>query len=190
MQKGRQVPTLQLFTFPDTGITVQLHKVSPLLRDDIDAMLRRQFPPPDPPLNTVPSGFGDGAPRQEPNEADPNYQMALARWRIEHINRTGDKLMELAIRSYIVCDVDHEAVARLRASMQALGVELDPDDAYVYISRICIGTPDDQRDLSTALFTRAAALREAAQAHKDTFPGDVSGQADRQDPNAPIGTPV
>lgn len=184
MQKGRQVPTLQLFTFPDTGITVQLHKVSPLLRDDIDAMLRRQFPPPQPPLNVVPSGFGDGATRQEPNEADPDHQQALMRWQIEHINRMGQKLMDLAIRNYVECEVDHEAVAELRAAMQAMGVELDPDDKYVYVSRICIGTPDDQRDFSNALFTRAAALREAVQAHKATFPDNLPGEADRQDPDA------
>lgn len=43
---GRQVPKLDEFTFPDSGITVQLRKVSPLLRDDVDAAVRRHNPPP------------------------------------------------------------------------------------------------------------------------------------------------
>lgn len=172
MQKGRQVPKLTEFTFPDSGITVQLRKVSPLLRDDLDALLRRTNPPPQPPVQTVDTGFGDG-PSQQTNEADPDYQNALLKWQMEHWRRVGDRLLDLAIRRYIECDVDTRAVAQLRKDMAALGVDLDPDDKVVYLSRIAIGTREDMNDLSAALFQRQERLREAVDAHKATFPSDL-----------------
>lgn len=175
MGQGRQVPKLDDFTFPDSGITVQLRKVSPLLRDDVDAAVRRQNPPPDPPMQVVDTGFGDGATPQ-PNPADPAYRAAVLEWQTAHWGRVAEALLRLAVARYIEVDVDQEAVETLRADMAALGVDLDADDKYVYITRICIGSRADERDLSNALFTRQEQLREAVDSHKATFRGDLAGQ--------------
>lgn len=177
---GRQVPKLDDFTFPNSGIPVQLRKVSPLLRDDVDAAVRRQHPPPDPPMQVVDTGFGDGATPQ-PNIADPAYRAAVLEWQTAHWGRVAEALMRLAVARYIEVDVDAEAVAQLRVDMAALGVELDADDKYVYITRICIGSRADERDLSDALFTRQEQLREAVDSHKATFRGHVQGALDLAD---------
>lgn len=180
MTKGRQVPKLESFTFPDSGITVQLRKVSPLLRDDVDALMRRQHPPPDPPMQVLDTGFGDGATPQ-PNVADPAYRQAVAEWQLAHWQRVGDALLRLAVTRYVECAVDTAAVAELRAAMAAIGVELDADDKYVYITRIAIASRDDQTDFSNALFQRTTQLREAVDSHKATFRGDVPGTVDLAD---------
>lgn len=180
MGQGRQVPKLDDFTFPDSGITVQLRKVSPLLRDDVDAAVRRQHPPPDPPMQVIDTGFGDGATPQ-PNVADPAYRAAVLEWQTAHWGRVAEALMRLAVARYIEVEVDQEAVAQLRADMAALGVELDADDKYVYITRICIGSRADERDLSDALFTRQEQLREAVDSHKATFRSHVQGAIDLAD---------
>lgn len=184
MGKGRQVPALESFTFTDTGITVQLRKVSPLLRDDVDALLRRKFPPPQPPLSRGTEGFGEA--KMETNPADPDYQAALLKWQIEHYQRVGDTLLELGIKRYVECEVDQEAVKTLRADMAALGVELDADDKFVFVSRIAIGTRDDLDEFSNALFKRRQ-LQEAVDAHKATFRGDISGETDSEYPHAQNG---
>lgn len=187
---ARRPPDARPFTFPDTGITVQIRKFSPLLRDDLDAALRREYPPPDPPLNTVPGGFGDGATKQEPNESDPDWIKAVAKWHVAHYERLGERLFRIAVKRYIDCEVDLDAVKRLRDDFKELGVDLDPDDKYIYVTRICIGTLQDRDDLSTALFKRTAELGEAVDAHKATFRGDVSGPIDLADTHAANGAGV
>lgn len=165
--KGRQVPKLDELTLPDSGITIQYHKVSPLLRDDVDAALRRQYPIPDPPMQASDGGFGDGKP--QPNPLDPEYREQVAMWQIAHYNRLGDKMLRMAIASYVVVDVDTEAVQALREQMAPMGVELDSDDKYVYVSRICISSDADRDALGAALFNRSSPTREEVESSKATF---------------------
>jgi len=165
--KGRQVPKFDELTFPDSGITIQYRKVSPLLRDDLDAALRRQYPIPDPPMQQIDTGFGDGRP--QPNPLDPEYREQVAMWQIAHYNRLGDKMLRVAIASYVVVEVDAEAVAALRSQMGALGVELDADDKYVYVSRICISSKTDQDYLGDALFKGSSPTRNEVESTKATF---------------------
>lgn len=165
--KGRQVPKLDELTFPDSGITVEYRKVSPLLRDDLDAALRRQYPLPDPPMQAVDTGFGDG--KAQANPLDPEYREQVALWQIAHYNRLGDKLLRVAIASYVVVDVDTEAVQALRDQLSAMGVDLDPDDKYLYVSRICIASKTDQDALGAALFTGSTPTRAEVESTKATF---------------------
>ena len=44
--KGRAVPALPQFTFPDSGITVGLRRLSPDTQDRIARELSRKSPPP------------------------------------------------------------------------------------------------------------------------------------------------
>lgn len=167
-QRGRAVPALHQHTIADTGITVGIRKVSPMIKDDLDIVLRREFPEPRPPVIETELG-------KEENAADPDYQKALNRWTIEHMERLSERLLRVAIQRAIEVEVDHEAVDELRHQMRAVGVELDPDDKYVYVSRICCGTWDDLNELSNAVFRRSMPTVEAVEAHKATFQGGVQG---------------
>lgn len=131
-------------------------------------------------MQVIDTGFGDGATPQ-PNVADPAYRAAVLEWQTAHWSRVAEALLRLAVARYIEVDVDQEAVAQLRADMAALGVDLDADDKYVYVTRICIGSRADERDLSDALFTRQEQLREAVDSHKATFRGHVQGALDLAD---------
>lgn len=171
-QKGRAVPPLPEFVFKDTGRVVSLRKISPMLRDDIDMAMRREFPPPEPPVIEV--DYGDRKVK-EPNDADPDYDRLLRRWRIEHAERVSEQLLRVAIKRAVECEVDHEAVDQLRRDMAEIGITLDPDDKYVYVSRICIGTPEDLAELAAAIFRRSMPTPEAVEGHKAMFPGDIPG---------------
>lgn len=166
--RGRAVPVLHQHTIADTGIAVNIRKISPMLRDDVEQAVRKKFPPPAVPITETELG-------KEENPADPDHQKALAAWTAEHIGRVGDELLRLAIQRGIEVEIDHGAVAALRDDMAALGVDLDPDDKYVYVTRICVGSQDDLKELSAAIFARSMPTREAVEGHKATFRDNVQG---------------
>lgn len=166
--RGRAVPALVQHTFKDTGITVGIRKLSPLLRDDIDMALRNEFPEPEPPIVETELG-------KEANPADEDYLKRRAEWMVAHMERRSERMLRIAIKRGVEVEVDHEAVAQLRTDMAEQGVDLDPDDAFVYVTRICIGSSDDLQELYDALTKRSMPTREAVEAHKATFPGDVQG---------------
>lgn len=171
---SRAVPKLDEFTFPDTGITIRIRKFSPSLRDDIDAALRRQYPVPDPPMSAPVEGFGDAKP--QPNPLDPDYRERVAAWQMAHMARLSDKLLRVAIAHCVEIDAESDmagAVAELKDRMAPLGVELNDDEKYLYITRIAVGSREDLRDFETALFTRAQPTRDEVESVKATFRGDV-----------------
>ena len=168
MQHGRYVPKLAEFTFPDSGITVELRKVSPSLRTDIDAAIRRKYPVPDPPMQAGVEGFGDDSTPQ-PNYADPDYRRLVAAWQIEHTRRLGDTLLRLVIDEYVVADDDAvaSAVADLRQRMAARGLELpEENDKYLFVTRICFATDADQADFQRAIFERVTPTRDEVESVK------------------------
>lgn len=170
MTTGRYVPKLAEFTFPDSGITVSLRKVSPSLRTDIDAAIRRKYPVPDPPMQAAAEGFGDAAP--QPNYADPDYRKLVAAWQIEHTKRLGDALLRLVIADYVEIDADElvAAVAELRQRMAAHGLGLpDEDDKYLFLTRICFATQADQADFQRAVFERVTPTRDEVESVRATF---------------------
>lgn len=176
---GRTPPpeTLYDFTFADTGRTVQIRKVSSLLR----AETRRQvtqtpgFEEPTPPLSTV--DYGDGQ-ITIPNPAHPVYQDLRRAWSARVSDETGARLRQLAIQRGVVCEVDADAVSAVRADMAALGVDLaDFDDHYVYVAFVCVGSDDDWTDLLKAIFERSAPQEAAVHAHIEAFQPDLQGQA-------------
>lgn len=171
MTKGRYVPKLAEFTFPDSGITVSLRKVSPSLRTDIDAAIRRKYPLPDPPMGPGVEGFGDEV-RAEPNYADPDYRKLVAAWQIEHTKRFAKTMIRLVIDEYVEVDEGEmaDAVADLRARMAARGLELpDENDKYLFVTRICFATQSDQADFERAVFERVTPSRDEVDSVKATF---------------------
>lgn len=166
--QGREVPALPTFTFKDTGVTVAIRKVSPLLNIE----LRKSFPPPKPPMTSV--DYGDGTRKTEPNPNDPAYLEAVQRYEIEFEERA----RKLHIRRGVELTLDEyqqTQVAELRQEMQEIGVALDADDNFVYICYIAVGTEDDFNELIDAITRRSHPTEEAVQEVVDTFPSTIQG---------------
>lgn len=177
MSQGRYVPKLDSFTFHDSGITVELRKVSPSLRTDVDAAIRRKYPIPDPPMQAGAEGFGDDG-KTEPNYADPEYRKLVLAWQVEHERRLSDALLRMVIEEHVVVDESdmQAAVADLKSRMAARGVELpDESDKYLFVTRICLATNDDQRDFYRAVFERTTPTRDEVESVKATFQRPVPG---------------
>jgi len=172
-QKGRAVPPLPTYTF-DTGITVGIRKLSPFLRDDIEAQLRkddrRDKTAPTPPLAAGVEG------QLESNESDPDYLAARTAYEIALRTRVQEKLLRIAIKRGVEVEIDQAALDAYKADLAADGIVPDEaDEKVLYVTRLCIGSDADTQDLYNAIFTRAMPTREAVEAHKATFPGDSSG---------------
>lgn len=161
---GRKVAPLPAFVFQDTGITVQIRKVSPSIGTEI----RKAFPPPKPPVHRVEIG---GQMVDEANEADPDYERAYQEWGL----MVEAKAAKLYIKRGVECEVDHEAVAKLKSDMAEEGIDLDGDDKYLYIRYICIGTEADYQDLIMAITRRSQPTEVATAEAIETFQPAVSG---------------
>jgi len=176
-KNGRTPPpeTLYDFTFQDTGRSVQIRKVSSLLRQETRRQVAQSkgFEEPQPPQSTV--DYGDGN-VTIPNLAHPVYQDLKRAWNARVNEETGERLRRIAIRRGVVCDVDARAVALARADMAAEGVDLAAfDDHYVYVAFVCVGSDEDWTDLLRAIFERASPQEAAIQAHIAAFPADLPG---------------
>ncbi len=174
-QKSRAVPPERLydFTFEGTGRTVQIRKLSALIRDEVRRQIKRrpEFAEPQPPMVEV--DYGEGKIRQS-HRAHPVYQELLKEWNARVTQEAGDRLVDLVIARAVVCDVDAGAVAEMRAAMAAIGLPLDDyDDHYVYVAFVCVGPYADYNELLKAVFERSTPSQEAVQAHIDSFRGAV-----------------
>jgi hypothetical protein len=179
--KGREAPPerLEEFTFQGTGRTVQIRKLSALIRDEVRRQVKKApgFEEPHPPIFLV--DYGDDNKIKQANRAHPIYQELLSEWTARINQEAGDRLADLVIKRGVVCEIDHAAVQDIRAAMAAADTPLDDyDDHYVYVAFVCIGPQADYTELLAAVFNRTIPSREAVQAHIDSFPGAVRGQID------------
>lgn len=149
----------------DTGITLMIRKVSPLL----GAELQRAFPRPQPPLQEV--DYGDGKKVMEPNPANPDYAKAVATYESD----LEIKLQSLLIKRGVVIELGEEekaAVKELRAFWKTeFSKELDKDDKTVYVSFIALGTREDTEELINAIMRRSQPTEAATAEVKANFPG-------------------
>lgn len=176
--KGRDVPPelLHDFLFEGTGRTVQIRKLSALIRDEVRRQVKRApgFEEPQPPMVEV--DYGDGKVRQ-PHRAHPVYQELLSDWNARVTQEAADRLGRLVIQRAVVCEVDRDAVTSIRADMAAADTPLDEyDDHHVYVAFVCVGPQQDYNELLAAVFNRSLPSKEAVQAHIDSFRGGVRGQ--------------
>lgn len=177
-ERGRAAPPehLEDFTFQSTGRTVQVRKISTLIRDEVRRQVARdeRFTEPDPPLFEV--DYGTGKKVLAPNRGHELYQQLMADWRERFNREVGDRLVNLVIRRGVVCEVDEEAVKRVRADLADQGIDTGHlDNHYVYVAFVCIGPYEDYTDLLKAVFERSTPAEAAVQAHLASFPGDVRG---------------
>lgn len=176
---GRAVPAelLYSYTFAGTGRTVNVRKLSALIRDEVRRVVQRDvaFTKPEPPLVSVDYGTGT---IEQPHTGHPVYIERLADWQRRVNSEVGDRLTRLVVRRAVVCDVDTVAVATARADMLDIGVDLDSyTDHEVFVRFVCVGPNDDWVDLLRVVFERSAPSAEAVQAHVDSFRADVRGEA-------------
>lgn len=166
MTNGREKHPGRLtdFTFPDSGGAVRVKRIPPMLMRD----LQRQFKPPKPPRQEV--KYEKGV-RTEPNPEHPDYIEAL----MEYEQEIGEHIYHLIVKMGVVCDVDVEAVATLRAEMKEVGVNLDPDDKYIYVTRILAETNEDMQALQAAVLGQSTVTEGGVAEATERFPGEVQG---------------
>lgn len=175
--RGRVAP-LPTFTFPDSGITVQLPRLAPDTQAHIartlgdDREWATDHPRPEPPIQTVEAIDG---PMEAPNTDDPDYKKALSAYLITFQAEVGRRMLELAI-DLIDVDVDTVAVEQRRRLMAKIGAPLpdDADDREIYIKQICISSAYDSACLMAHVQGTAAPTKEGIQAALDMFRDLVS----------------
>lgn len=142
------------YVFQDTGKRVMLRKLSPLLAQQ----LRKDFPPPKPPIQEVDYG---GEKVLEENPAHPEYQQKLAEYEADF----NEKSQRLMIKRGVVLNWTEEMrdeLADLRQFyMEEYGKELPTDDHLCYVSFICPGSDADLEELVTKLMRRTQPTPEA-----------------------------
>ena len=155
---------LMPFTFKDTGVTVKIKKVSPLLLLEV----QKAFPPPEPPMQDVVYGDPDdpGAKmEQEPNYAHPDHLANIDEYKME----LEEKIRFLMIKRGVVINLtaaQKEEVKELREYWkEEYGAEIKLNDKLLFINYIAIGTDSDIADLIQVISSRSqptgAAIAEA-----------------------------
>ena len=179
--KGRGVPPLPTHTFQDSGITVQLRKLSPMTSQRLNEAIRREFPPPEPPTYEV--EYGDTK-VQEPNEADPTYLARYQRWQQNAAKRFNERLLKLVCLDAIEVEIgeaEKATIERKKRNLERSGIvweddpTLDDDEnlRYFYVQHCCFGSGEDMKELYQAVNMRSQPTEAAVQAHIETFPGDA-----------------
>lgn len=157
-------------TFKDTGISIKIRKVSPMLIMEV----QKAFPPPKPPMQEV--VYGDpGEPGaktvKEPNEAHPDYLVAIDEYNLELEVKVRQLMFKRGVRINLDDDQKQE-VKELRADWKEMfDVELSGNDKYVYISYIAIGTDSDMEELQEVIMRRSQPTEAAVAESKAGFQG-------------------
>lgn len=156
------------FTFQDTGITVKIKKVSPMLAADVSASM----PEPLPPEQEVDYGEPRGK-VMEPNYSDPKYTAEIA----EHNKKVFQALQRAMIKRAVIVEGDDwkkEAQEYREFIQSTTGKPLEePDDLLVYVLRVCIGSQEDMTDLLNAITKRSQPTQEAVEQAKRSFRGQI-----------------
>jgi len=152
-------------TLPDSGAVIRVKRISPMSLIAIE----RAYPDPKPPLQEV--DYGNGSKKHERNPLSPEYLTELE----EHRNKKNLLVLKAFVRLGVEVEVDAAAVAAYRADMQALGVELDPDDMYVYVAHILCQTNDDLNALREAVEGGSLPTEREVSSKLSTFPDNLQG---------------
>lgn len=152
------------FTFKDSGISVRIRKISPMLAADVNASM----PEPLPPEQEVDYGEPKGK-VLERNYSDPRYQELLD----AHKQKVFQALQRVMILRSVVVEGEewHKDAQEYRQFIKAqTGAELDePEDLVVYVLRVAVGSEEDLIDLIQAITRRSMPTPEVIQAAKESF---------------------
>lgn len=198
--RGRRANARPRHLFKDSGIEVELHKLSPTTLQRLAETIRREaaaFPAghphkmPEPPIERVDVG---GEIREERNERHPDYLAALEKWSQWAMAQTNERFLRIAAVSAIepldtTQDEISTAASRIRRVMAAEGVELPAFDQYtqeendriIWLLHVAISTTEDLQEFYQALTQRNQVQEEAVAAHVATFP--AAGQSNGHSPD-------
>lgn len=150
------------------GVVAHVHRVGQMTIAHIAASVEQKIDKP-----TVPTFIEDigNGPQAHPNPASPEYQAALTT-RQQQVNlAVMDALIDLAVD----IEIDGSEVARVKASMDRIGMPLhEVSDKVLFIKHCCI---TDGSELGTLANLIRGNLEVAVEAQTATFSGDVPGPA-------------
>lgn len=187
--KGRAVPALPSHTFKDSGITVRLHKLSPVTAQEIGAQVRREKAGTKPTPPVVEVDYGQGKIKQ-PHTGDPVYQAMLKEWQDECNRIANDRLFDLACLVAVevtIGDAEKQQIARTKRLLKVTtkidwqdNPDLTPEenDQLFYMTHIACGSAEDLQEFYLAVVTRSQPTEAAIEQHKESFPGNVQGTVD------------
>lgn len=182
--KGRAVPALPTHTFQDSGITVRLHKLSPMTSQEIIAAVRRELADTRPEAPRFEVDYGRGK-IEEPNEAHPVYQRLLKEWEASVSKLANERLFKLACLDAVELTIDDAIREQIRRKKRLMKIaarldwqddpDLEPDenDQLFYITHIACASPDDVQEFYQAIALRSQPTEAAIEQHKQSFRGDV-----------------
>ena len=184
--KGRAVPAVPTHTFKDSGVTVRLHKLSPMTSQEIMTAVQRERADtkPEPPMFEVDYGKGK---IEQPNVSHPVYQELLQRWQTECNTEANRRLFRLACLAAVEVEMtaDVQAVIARKKRLMRIAAKLewedDPDleqdenDQIFYITHIACASPDDIQEFYAAIALRSQPTEAAIEQHKQSFRSDVEG---------------
>lgn len=187
--RGRRAPARPRHVFRDTGVEVELHKMSPLTMQRIAEAVRREaraLPEghehryPEPPVERIEVA---GEVREERNDRHPDHLAALDRWGKWAMNEINERFARLAaVDAVIPIGITDEEIAaearRVRRRLNAEGVDLpyfdqytpEENDRIVWLQHVAIGSAEDLQEFYQALTQRIAVTEEAIAESVATFP--------------------
>lgn len=178
--KGRFAGAYPSYT-TQAGYTVQIRRISPDTPARLRTVAERELAgdKPEVPTEQVrmagPELGGQPIDQDIPRPDNPDYQAALKAWQDRVRMRSAEKLRDLIGDYAIITEVDLEAVNELRQAYAAQGDDLSAEtDRQIWIWRIVAPTRDDQFGVMGTALGTSVPTKEAIQAEKDVFPGNVS----------------
>lgn len=166
---GRVVEALATHTFAN-GRAVQIRPVSQFTLAHIEMAARKANPAPPVPVHRVEI---NGQMIDEPNDADMDYQDALARYNGEINFKVMDGTIELGVE----VDVDERELERIKRAMELIGTPLtEVSDKVAYVKHVCMtDVGRDAPGLMRAIQALTGPTPEAVDAHVAMFPDDLPG---------------
>ncbi len=167
---------LPTYTFKN-GAVATIHVIGQMTIAHIAAGVEKKTPAV--PIPTFTTDMGSG-PVEQPNIASPDYLREVEARRGRVNMRVMDKLIDLAVD----IEIDHNALTRLKESMDRIGEPLDEiSDKVAYVKHCCIVGADELGTLGKLVRGDVEVAAEAAAA---TFSSDVPGPAAFSLESAPI----
>ncbi len=191
-RKGRLAPPLPSFTFPGSGITVQIRRLGPFTLDAINRKVREERRPPEPPRTMVNYGTEEKPEYKiEENQADPEYKQALVEYEAEVQDAGGRKIIDTIIEHAVIVEIDDDEVENMRSFLLDLGMSQEEvgavSDHSIYVKHVCIKTGEDLTELQRFVIGESMPTGERVQAHEDTFRSEVPGQTNQEVQRTTVG---
>lgn len=153
------------FKLQDSGYSVKIRKVSPLLAQKIT----ESFPAPKPPMQKVKYGDDEVL---EPNPSNPQYIEDLTKYQSELEHKIQKLIIERGVEIEITPEMQAE-IDELKGYMKdELGVEiLNESDKFFYVSYIMCSSANDLGALIEQIISKSQPTEEKVEKITESFPG-------------------